>query len=121
MSEQKKRLKYCCACEKQKSFDSFYTNPSYSDGLLRRCKICVRGKVKCKKKLPTGRPLGRNLLSLYCPTEEDWKNAYELLGNIGYSLDRSIHEQFCEKYNLKTKERPKERHIIFSPEDLDLI
>jgi hypothetical protein len=122
------KSKICCACKKEKEITSFYRNAAMHTGWEARCKLCKQNKLKCRKPNGTGRkskplvlPSDLKAPMLFNVVKEDWIDMYEFLKSIGYSLDRNIHEQFCEKHNLKTRKRMYERSQYFSPEDLGLV
>lgn len=113
----------CKACNQVLKIKWFYPCKTCKDGYYARCKTCKKNGVKIYKgeKKPKAT---RNYshLSLFAPTKEDWTETYMFLKGIGYSLsgNKTIHEQFCEKYNLKPKKRTYEKSICFTPEDLGL-
>lgn len=125
-------MKKCCACEKTQELNKFYVNKSAKDGYHPRCKKCMSYGKLCKRGRPEGtakpkkeiqktsKYFGWEEIRLWNPTKQDYIETYEFLKKIGYKLDESIHEQFCEKYELKPKKgKPKKNH--FSPNDCDLV
>ena len=91
-----------------------------------RCKVCKKNKVSCRAKTDrsrAGRPKHRNSPQLWNVRKEDWIETYEFLKSIGYDLsgDKTIHEQFCERYNLEPRKRMYEKSIQYSPKDLGLV
>jgi hypothetical protein len=116
--------KICGACCKKLSIKWFYKNKSGKDGYDARCKICKKlGKkiYRGEKKQKANRAYAH--LSLFNPKKEDWIETFMFLKSIGYNLssDKTIHEQFCEKYNLRPKKRTYEKSIQFSPKELGLV
>lgn len=120
-------MKQCCACLKMKSQDSYWKNNQLKSGFDNKCKICKTQGKYCVKKNKVGRPnAGRpsknNAPQLFNVRKSDWIETYEFLKKIGYDLssDKTIHEQFCEKYNLKPRKRMYEKSIQYTPKDLGL-
>jgi hypothetical protein len=116
--------KLCGACNKVLKIKWFYTCKSCKDGYYARCKTCKKDGIKVYKGVKKPKPTGKySNLSLFCTKEEDWVDTFIFLKSIGYDLSetKTIHEQFCEKYNLTPKKRTQEKSIQFSPKDLGLI
>lgn len=130
MSSEKKEVlktKICCSCNKEKEIDFYWRNNQTKDGRDNKCKPCkIKGLFCRKKKVKTirgaGKPKNINGPQLINVREKDWIEAYEFLKKIGYDLssDKTIHQQFCEKHNLKPKKRTYERSIQYTPKDLGL-
>lgn len=117
------KTKICCACGKDKPITSFYRNKIMKDGYEGKCKYCKKTNVKCRsgdRKKP-GRPKLKNTPQLWNVRKEDWIETFEFLKKIGYSLERNIHEQFCERHNLVPRKRMYEKSIQYSPGDLGMI
>ena len=116
--------KVCGACNKLLKIKWFYTCKTCRDGYYARCKTCKKDGIKIYKGVKKPKST-RNYshLSLFAPTKEDWVDTYMFLKGIGYEIreDKTIHEQFCEKYNLKPKKRTPEKSVQFSAKDLGLI
>jgi hypothetical protein len=120
------KTKVCCACRKEKDITSFYRNIMMPTGWEARCKLCKKDKVSCRAKTDrskSGRPKQMSSPQLWNVKKEDWIETYDFLKTIGYDLsgDKTIHEQFCEKYNLKPRKRMYEKSIQYSPKDLGLV
>lgn len=119
------KSKICCSCSKDKDIKNFPKNSVKPDGYENRCRQCKLSGKKCrrgpKKVKPLVLPSDLRAPMLFNVVKEDWVDMYEFLKSIGYSLDRNIHEQFCEKHNLKKRKRMYERSQYFSPKDLGLV
>lgn len=117
------KTKICCGCGKEKDIKHFYKNALLPTGYEKRCKICKNSRVKCKKGVGNkrGRPQLKNQPQLWNVRKKDWVDTYEFLKSIGYDLNKNIHEQFCEKHNLPTRKRMKEKSLQYSPQDLGLV
>ena len=119
------KTKICCACKKEKELKSFYVNAYMKDGYEARCKICKKSKILCRKKeyVKRGRPQLKNQPQLWNVRKKDWIETYEFLKKIGYDLssNKTIHEQFCEKHNIKPRKRMYEKSLQYSPKDLGLV
>lgn len=113
--------KICCSCGIEKSAKSFYKiNNSLQSN---RCRICkLQGKM-CHGKMKVEKGKRNNVEGpmLINVKKQDWEKTFLFLQDIGYDLNKDIHEQFCEKHNLPTKKRGYENSTIFSPKDLGLI
>jgi hypothetical protein len=118
--------KMCKACKMVKSIKSFHRNNLFKDGYDSRCKLCKQKGITCTKKGNT-KDFQRaikdadNGLRLSSVRREDWLEAYQLLSQMGYDLNKNISEQFCEKYNLKYKEKRDAKGLYKTPKDLGLI
>lgn len=124
-------MKKCCACGETKELKLFYVNNVLRDGHSARCKKCMRNKTLCRQ----GRPIGSVKkvketktngikdsfveIRLVNTRKEDYVETYKFLKRIGYKLDESIHEQFCEKHNLEPTEPQTFKHY-FSVKDCGL-
>lgn len=119
-------MKQCCACQKEKTIDNFWKNNQLKGGYDNKCKFCkTQGKFcvkKEKKRSSIGRPSNTTAPQLWNVRKKDWIETYEFLKKIGYDLssDKTIHEQFCEKHNIKPRKRMYEKSIQYKPKDLGL-
>jgi hypothetical protein len=120
--------KVCRACGKLKHITSFDISNT-PDGRTARCKICIKhGNLIPKHLKNTGPKIERDKYvdnrdtsySMGRVTKETYKQMYEFLQQIGYDITKSIHQQFCDKYGLKTKRRYERNENKYSIEDLDL-
>lgn len=121
-------MKECCACKQTKELKLFYVNNVMKDGYSARCKRCYRENKLCRQGRPVGsfkisKPEKKNGIKdsfveirLVNTRKEDYIETYEFLKRIGYKLDESIHEQFCQKHDLQPTE-PQEFKNYFSPKD----
>jgi hypothetical protein len=125
-------MKTCCACKETKELKLFYVNNVMKDGYYARCKKCMRLGKLCRQGRPfgstkpvkettgTNRKSGWEEIRLVNPRKEDYIDTYEFLKRIGYKMDESIHQQFCDKHDLKPKKsKPFKNH--FSPKDCGMI
>jgi len=117
------KTKICRACEKKLNIRWFYANKFGRDGYDAKCKSCKKLGIKIHRIIKTKATREYAHLSLFNPKKEDWIQTYKFLKVMGYDLssEKTIHEQFCEKYNLKTRERMTEKSIQYSPKDLGLV
>lgn len=119
------KSKICCSCSREKDIKNFPKNAVKPDGFENRCRQCKFSNKKCKrgpkKNKPLVLPSDLRAPMLFNVDKQDWIDMYQFLKNIGYSLDRNIHEQFCEKHNLKTRKRMHEKSLQYSPQDLGLV
>lgn len=91
--------KICRACGIRQDVKFFHKSKGVSDGYIARCKKCKsEGKLipKDVKQKVEFKPL-----TLAAPTEEDYIEMYLTLKKMGYDLNKDIHVQFSERYNLK--------------------
>lgn len=124
-------MKKCCACQQTKEYKLFYVNNHMKDGYYSRCKKCMSYGKLCRQGRPLGstkpiketdgkvRKNGWEEIRLINPTKKDYIETYEFLKRIGYKLDESIHQQFCDKHDLKPK-KAKVKKNYFSPDDCDM-
>lgn len=111
--------KVCRACGIEKTIDCYWRKSKSRDGLESRCKVCKKlhrlipqsaylkyNKIK-KVKVPKEKFGHTEWMRLRCVSREDYIKAFNFLESIGYIKDseKTIHEQFCEKYGLKPKNR----------------
>lgn len=117
------KMKICCACKKDKDINHFYKNVAYPDGREKRCKICKQSKITCRVLKPKKIKVVPKALILTNIKTEDWIQTFTFLESIGYKLDtqKSIHEQFCDKYGLNPIKRMYEKTIQYTPKDLGLV
>ena len=101
------KTKTCQHCKKELPVNEFWTIPTNPDGRDKRCKECRR-KLVVKNKRDNG-VIDVSRLRFDALVDEDYYQAYKFLERIGYDLesDKSIHEQFCDKYGLEIKKRDK--------------
>jgi len=114
-------MKTCYVCGREKKFESFGRNNQYSDGLQRMCKICKNDRQRNYMK-KRGRPRKQNSnekidtkFRLVNPTKNDWCLMWSLLTEIGYDVNKNIHEQFAEKYKVPVKVKPPEKPNAYIP------
>lgn len=96
------------SCGRTKSLDSFTRNKNMVDGRLNRCKICHNARMKKYRVKEKNDPFTR-ALRLYNTKKEDWCMMWDLLAEMGYDLEKDVHEQFAMKYSVPFKEKPPER------------
>jgi hypothetical protein len=128
MTPQEKQVlekKICCACKKDKEIKNFHRNKIRPDGYENKCKTCKLNGGKCRRGRTTIKTIykasDRRGMILVNVSKEDWVLTYKFLEMLGYSLNRNIHEQFCERHSLNTRKRMKEKSAYYSPKDLDMI
>lgn len=115
------KTKLCCACKKEKTLKQFYKNKLFIDGYMSRCKSCRAQSIRCiERKRIKNENNGREL-TLHGVTMNDYIETYKFLQKMGYSLDKDLHEQFCDRHNLPTRKKPFERCLKFTPKELGLI
>ena len=75
------------------------------------CKMCVVQK-KTTQKLEEGKihPFNKEFrrsesswYSMAGSTKQDYEDMYEILSQIGYDLEKDIHQQFLDKFNVYEK------------------
>ena len=112
----------CCSCKKEKPIKSFYKSTAKS--IADRCKLCNQQNKKCidviEKPVKKGRG-NSDGPALFNVSKRDWEKTFLFLKQIGYDLNKDLHLQFCEKYNLEPKKRTYEASVIYSPKDLGLV
>lgn len=101
------RTKICYVCQQELPDCDFWKIPKASDGLDSKCKDCRNMLVEKRRKEKDLFDL--SYIKLSQVTNSDHYQSYKLLERMGYELesDKSIHEQFCDKYGLKIKKRDK--------------
>jgi len=107
-------MKVCNKCGKEKTLNSFHNCQRCSDGKNPVCSICIntgnRVRRGCGEK--DGMDFRAGILSI-----KDYCRTLEILGQMGYDTTKNIHEQFCEKFNLPTKELPFSNKLNWSYQD----
>ena len=99
----------CVCCGEKKTLNDFYKNATYSSGYENKCKVCKNNKVLIpkEKRQENGTGYDGYSFKISQPSIEDFIEAYTALKKLGYDLtsNKTIHEQFCERYNLRPKKR----------------
>jgi len=114
-------MKECTYCQEKKDLSAFTKNNLTRDGYLNVCKSCNNIRAaKYREKGQGAAPTelsGWSGLKMNGTTIKDWCGMYLFLEKIGYDLEKNIHEQFCEKNNLKQKKRRRENVIHYSVQE----
>lgn len=113
--------KICRVCNIPKRLKSFQTLKSGNKGGV--CNLCkAQGKRIQREPKPSRIPKNIELQMGYV-RKEDWVETYKFLQRKGYVLsgDKTIHQQFCEKYGLTPNIPEKTFKNHYSPSDLGLI
>lgn len=119
--------RYCPACEYEKPAKEFYRNKAIITGYEIRCKICKKNRIKINKdepRYPNRKPYQQewtNYFNLVGITKNDYKSMFVFLSKVGYSLEESIHVQFCKKWGLTPKQPNKPFKNTFTPKDFNLV
>ncbi len=103
-------VRICKACHKEKSIKQFYRNNQSKDGYEGKCKQCKINRVRIYEKKPRKTLYfgdWNDYFRLVNPTLQDYCLTYTFLENLGFNLEKDIHTQFCEKYNLQRTDRKK--------------
>lgn len=114
--------KKCIICCLDLPMDEFYYNRAAKDKKQSRCKKCV---AKYNQNYRANRIANNTdkkrsyALKLTNVKKSDYHKMYKLLKEIGYDVGGNIHEQFCAKYDLKTKIRPKKMQNMYNASDFD--
>jgi len=98
-------MKQCIVCNEFKPESSFTKNKHTRDGLLKKCRDCVKQYVIDLQngiRMSEEDRLNQIRLSKSKGMETEKEYAYELLSEIGYDVKGklSIHEQFLLRHNL---------------------
>ena len=122
--------KLCKACDLVKPINHFHrTGLTTGDGRNARCRVCKRDGLLIPKELKKRRSKGDSVtilddIKITHIKDEDYMEMYVWLEKqLGYDLrsEKSIHEQFCERYGLKIRKNFKRFINHKSPKDLGLI
>jgi len=96
--------KVCRKCKETKPLSQFYRRSDLSGGHVNQCKSCDADYQRQYKKKLQEESGDEPRMS---PTHKsDYCIAFGWLKLLGYDLSKDIHQQFCEKHNLKYKNRP---------------
>jgi hypothetical protein len=117
------KTKICKICKLEKSLKSFNKNGSFRDGYQSRCKLCVKnGYLIHKDNIIDKDYEWPDSFRLRNPTKSDYTEMWKLMKNIGYDLNRSISDQFCEKYGFEVTgyNINKDKITYFSPKECGL-
>ena len=98
-------MKKCNVCNIEKPLTEFNKNKHSPDGLLNKCRVCVKQYYKDLQNGIRMNPEDRMeqiKLAKVKGMDTEKKHTQELLKGIGYDIDGelSIHEQFMLKHNL---------------------
>lgn len=96
--------KVCRKCKLVKKIESFHKNRNYADGYTTWCKACATEAAKKSYEKNKETPSGSRFI-LSNTSLEDYCEMWDFLSKIGYDIHGNIHEQFCEKHNLKKKKK----------------
>ena len=122
--------KLCKACDLVKPVNHFHrTGLTSGDGRNARCRVCKRIGLLLPKELKRipRRGIGVSIfddIKISHVKDQDFIEMYVWLEKrLGYDLrsEKSIHEQFCERYGLKIRKNYKRFANHKSPKDLGLI
>jgi hypothetical protein len=100
--------KTCKVCGENRLIKYFWRNPQYADGFDSRCKICRREGRKQPKKgtrnnsTPKHLQSMQQIIKLTFVTKDDFMCMWDTLEKMGYDIhnkDKSVHEQFVDKWN----------------------
>jgi hypothetical protein len=112
--------KICLACGREKKITSFSRTSSGNRG--NSCNLCKSlGNTINKGQRKSKEPLKNNPLQLGNVSIKDWVEMYKFLEKAGYSLEKDIHEQFCERYELQPKSPKQTFKNYYSQKDCGLI
>jgi hypothetical protein len=101
----------CSICKIEKSIDSYYRCKGCKGGRNSICKLCKQKGLKVNKDHivhpfnQMWRQPEEKFFSLNGVKKEDYVLMWELLKNMGYDIDKDIHQQFLDKHN-KTRIKP---------------
>lgn len=95
------KRKLCKMCGNYKVIQYFYEKKGDSSKIEENCRKCVNASKRETKNRVVNERYSLGLVGL---TDNDFIDAFKFLKSIGYDLTKDIHQQFCEKYNLPTKE-----------------
>ena len=98
-------MKKCKICKIEKPYTDFNKNKCSPDGLMSKCRVCVKQYYKDLQsgiRMTDDDRLNQIRLSKRKGMDNERKYTEELLKGIGYDLDSelSIHQQFLMKHNL---------------------
>ena len=114
--------KICKACNIEKPIKQFYKNNVFKDGYDSRCKICKSQNKKIYKgdgdwkKVKPYQQKWEDQFNIKAAHKEDFLLMYEFITKIGYDVNQDVHQQFCDKHNLKYKKRVKKIYNLFLPD-----
>jgi hypothetical protein len=103
--------KICKTCGVMKPLEQYYSCKNCNMGRAGSCKMCVVQK-KTTQKLEQGKihPFNKEFrrsesswYSMAGATKQDYDDMYEILSLIGYDLEKDIHQQFLDKFNVYEK------------------
>lgn len=90
-----------------KPLKDYHKQKVSKDGHNNKCAMCVNDYNKVKNRIKEKpRPDGslRSMVIVH-PSRYDYLMMYKAMEQMGYDLEKDIHLQFCEKYNLPPKQR----------------
>ena len=103
-------VKRCSTCRKFKDIDEFSRSRTYKDGYAYVCKQC--NNAYQRKKNFERKPYNpKDIFDRVRVTKGLVSDTMEMLELMGYNTSEDVHLQFCLKYNLPYKEKPKENDL----------
>ena len=105
----------CKACGVEYPINHFYFVNSNKGTRNGRCKTCYKKKIYIYKNTnntkykptPQHKQTYDQIFRLTNVNKQDYVLTYKFLSQMGYDISKNISKQFCEKYNLEYKEKPK--------------
>lgn len=91
------KRKLCKVCGNYKDIKYFWSKKDDGSIVMDKCRICTN-KLRRLKRKSEGEH--RSYLALTGVRDIDFIETFQFLKSIGYDLEKDIHLQFCEKYNL---------------------
>lgn len=107
-------MKICVRCGVEKNISEFHNCKRSIDSKNPACAKCINGDNSERRNSGGSDRIDfrSGILSM-----KDYCRTLEVLGLMGYDITKSIHEQFCEKYNLPQKEIPLTNKLKWNLQD----
>lgn len=105
--------KECKICKTVKPLQDYYVCKQCSDGHLGICKVCKKSG-KNLKSLQYKQPkfnkewskFDDNFMKMKFVTKDNYRLMYDFLARCGYDISKDIHQQFIDKWNATSKNKP---------------
>ena len=103
--------KICKTCFQEKPMESYYSCKNCIGARAGSCKMCMVQK-KTTKKLEQGKihPFNKEFrksdaahFSMAGATKQHYEDMYEILSQMGYDLEKDVHQQFLDRHNVNEK------------------
>jgi hypothetical protein len=106
--------KECKVCKVTKPLKDYFTCKGCLDGHLGICKVCKKSGKTVRATLPQKQPkfnrmwsnFDDNFMKMKMVSKEDYLQMWEFLARCGYDITKDVAQQFVDKWNATSKNKP---------------